>query len=259
VLRALCSRRASVVAPSKAVAEDCARVLPRARVSLIENAIDTAYFSPGPGDSAWLAGLSGMDAPAAGTTTFALVATYARWKGQDLLLRAAAQALYLDRGMKARWYIVGAPIYQTSGDQFSRDELSRLAHELGIEKVVGFVPFVSDVARVFRAADVVVHASSGREAFGRSIVEGMACGRPVIACAAGGAAELFEDGVTALGFSPGDEAGLAKAMLRVWREPALAERLAFAGRQHALERYDRSRLGPELLSVYQDVLGTGGS
>jgi glycosyltransferase involved in cell wall biosynthesis len=257
LLRALCSREVTVAANSRAVADDCARALPRARVSLVYNAVDTAYFSPGRGEAGWLAELAGLAPPAPETTSFALVAAYARWKGQDVLLHAAARALALDPSMKARWYIVGGPIYQTSGDQFSRDELRALTHELGLGAHVGFVPFVRDVARVYRAADVIVHASSEREAFGRTIVEAMACRRPVIACRAGGAAELFVDGVTALGFEAGDAAGLASAMLRAAREPALASRLAAAGHEHARARFDRTRLGPELLTLYRNALDRG--
>jgi len=257
LLALLCSRQVRVVANSSAVLHDCAKVLPRARVSLVRNAVDTAYFSPGPGEPEWLSAMAGMAAPGPSTTCFALVSTFARWKGHDLVLRAAARALELEPGLDARWYIVGEPIYTTSGGQFSRDELVGLARELGIEDRVGFAPFVRDVARVFRSADVVVHASNEREAFGRTIVEAMACQRPVIACAAGGAAELFEDGVTALGFPPGDVAALARAMLRLAREPALRGRMARAGREHAVSAFDRERLGPELVDLYRGVLAGG--
>jgi glycosyltransferase involved in cell wall biosynthesis len=253
-LRALCARDVTVVANSQAVKRDCERQLPRARVKLVYNAIDTSYFSPGQPERAWLAALAGMAPPKASALSFVLVASYARWKGQDLFLRAAARVLALEPDLGARWYVVGGPIYETSGGQFSREELSSLAAELRISSSVGFVPFVDDVARVFRSADVVVHASDEREAFGRTIVEGMACEKPVIACSAGGAAELFQDGVTALGFAAGDEAALAAAMLRAARQPELRQNLGHAGRKHVLAHFDRARLGRELLGVYQHAL-----
>ena len=64
---------------------------------------------------------------------------------------------------------------------------------------VGFVPFVEDPVPVYRALDVVLHASTQPEPFGLTVVEAMACGRAVVVSAAGGAAELFTDGVDALG------------------------------------------------------------
>ena len=62
---------------------------------------------------------------------------------------------------------------------------------------------------MFRALDVVVHASTKPEPFGRVIVEAMSCGRAVVVAKDGGAAELFEDGVSALASPPGDASALA--------------------------------------------------
>jgi glycosyltransferase involved in cell wall biosynthesis len=253
-LRSMCSSRVRVAAVSQAVAEDCARELPRCGVEVIYNAIDTAYFSPGLAERAWLAELAGMPAPCSDTTTFTLPASFARWKGHDVFLRAAARFRSDAPTRPARWYIVGGPIYESAGSQFSRVELQAMVQSLGLEGHVGFLPFTRDIARVMRASDVIVHASSGREAFGRTIVEGMACERPVIVSAAGGAAELFSDGVDGLGFDAGDHEGLAAAMLRVAEDSALALRLARAGREHAVRSFERRRLGPELQSLYARML-----
>ena len=53
-----------------------------------------------------------------------------------------------------------------------------------------------------RALDIVVHASTEPEPFGLTIAEGMASGRAVIVSAAGGAAEIVQDGVDALTCAP---------------------------------------------------------
>jgi len=78
-----------------------------------------------------------------------------------------------------------------------------------IENRVGFVPFQDNPADVYRALDIVVHASTKPEPFGRTIVEAMACGKPVIAAQTGGAAELFTHDHDAVGVPPGDPAALA--------------------------------------------------
>jgi glycosyltransferase involved in cell wall biosynthesis len=141
VLGALSNEAVTVVAPSRAVADDCQRTLPRARVELVYNAIDTAAFSPGQGEPEWLAELAGKAPPEPGTLSFALVATYARWKGHDVYLRAAARALARDPGLKARFYIVGGPIYETDAQKFDVGELGALADQLGLSGHVAFVPW----------------------------------------------------------------------------------------------------------------------
>ena len=55
-------------------------------------------------------------------------------------------------------------------------------------------------------ADVVVHASTEPEAFGRVVIEAQAMGRPVIASDLGGPIETVEHGVTGWRVQPGDPA-----------------------------------------------------
>src|SRR5262249_14978265 len=68
----------------------------------------------------------------------------------------------------------------------------------------GLVPFQEDTAAVYRALDVVVHASTQPEPFGLTIAEAMSCSRPVVVARAGGAAGLFSRGPHALGGPPRD-------------------------------------------------------
>jgi glycosyltransferase involved in cell wall biosynthesis len=115
---------------------------------------------------------------------------------------------------------------------------------------VGFVPFQDHPVAVFRALDVVVHASTRPEPFGRTIVEGMACARPVLVSQAGGAAELFIDGQDALGVAPGSVEGLARALRSLAEAPGLRQELGAAARQTAVRRFSRERLGREALPLY---------
>ncbi len=80
-----------------------------------------------------------------------------------------------------RGYIIGAPIYQTSGSQWTLAELQREVERLGLSGKVGFTGFVEDVPAAMRSLDVIVHASTDPEPFGMVIIEGMACGKAVIA------------------------------------------------------------------------------
>jgi glycosyltransferase involved in cell wall biosynthesis len=238
------------VANSRAVARDFARLAPRADIRTIYNVVDTNYFQDGPAEPDWLAQLAGLEPEAPETTTaFGLIATYARWKGHGLFIEAAGLVKRARPETPARFYVVGGPIYETVGSQVRADELLQLARAAGLEPHFGLIPFQDDIARVYRALDVVVHASTQPEPFGRTIVEAMACARPVIVARAGGAAELFDEGVNALGFEPNDAAMLAEVMIRDF-DPDLRARLGRSARQHTVRRFDRSRLAAELLQVY---------
>jgi glycosyltransferase involved in cell wall biosynthesis len=183
-----------------------------------------------------------------------MVSTYARWKGQPVFLRAAAHARVALGTQPVRFYVVGSPVYRTAGSQFSEEGLRAMTRELGLEAQVGFIPFQPRPVEVYRALDGVVHASTRPEPFGLSIVEAMACARPVVVSAAGGAAELIHAGQDALAFTPEDVEGLSRALVRLAREPELRQRLGEEARRTVLSRFTRERYAAQVREVYAQVL-----
>ena len=129
--------------------------------------------------------MAGLPAAAPGTLRVGLVATFARWKGQDLFLKAAAQMVQNRPGQPLRFYLIGGPIYRTRGSQFSEHELRLLALGLDIAPLVGFIGFQQHTADLYRALDIVVHASTEPEPFGLTIIEAMACSKPCASNARG--------------------------------------------------------------------------
>ena len=87
------------------------------------------------------------------------------------------------------------------------------------------------------------------------IIEGMACGKPVIASQGGGASELFVDGHDALAHPPGDAATLARQIERLAGDEALRQRLGRAARMHTERLFHRKHLGDALLALYSELAG----
>lgn len=258
LLRFHANRTAAVIANSKSVAADVESVCgPRTETMCVYNAVDLKQYAPvedntAPGAKADLDSLSGLDRPAVETVRIGLVATLAHWKGHAVFLRALAR---LPQDLPYRAYVIGGAIYQTDNSQRTLDELRALAAELGIGDKVGFTGYLRDTGSAMRALDILVHASTQPEPFGRVIAEGMACGLAVICSAAGGAAELITDGQDALGHSPGDDVSLAARMTELLRDRELRQRLGRAGRITAERRFDRSRLSRELIPLYRRASG----
>jgi len=234
----------SVALDIKAV---CGNSLP---VQTVYNAINTTVFSPC-GACLDLDLLSGLPPATPDVIKVGMLATFARWKGQEVFLRALA---LISPEIPMRGYIVGDALYQTDGSQYSVAELKTLAVDLGISDRVGFTGFVDEPASVMRSLDIVVHASTEPEPFGLVIVEAMACGRAVIASDAGGAAELFENNVTALGHTPGDATQLAERITQLATDPDLRKRLGAAGRTTVEQRFNRARLANELIPIYRAAI-----
>ena len=76
------------------------------------------------------------------------------------------------------------------------------------------------VLELFRAADASILSSSW-ENFPHTVVEALAVGTPVLATAAGGVAEVVQDGVNGLVVPVGDVAGLTEAVRRYFADDLL--------------------------------------
>ena len=252
LLRLHAGRCAMAIGNSQSVARDIQRVCgPRLDAVCIYNAVDLEQYSPN-GRKADLDTLSGLPPAKAGTLRIGLIATLARWKGHAVFLRALAQ---LPHDLDYRAYVIGGPIYQTDHSQRPLDEYRALAAQLGITHRVGFTGYVNSPAGAMRALDIVVHASTEPEPFGRVIAEAMACGRAVICSAAGGALELVTEGRDALTHEPGNHQALADRITELVQDADLRARLGRAGHATAQRRFELSRLAQEVVPIYRRITG----
>jgi glycosyltransferase involved in cell wall biosynthesis len=248
LLRHHVRRAAAVVANSRSVAADLAAALGTgAPISTIYNAVDLQAFAP-EGPALDLDRMAGLPPAPPGVCRVGLLATFARWKGHDVFLRAIAGC----RG-PLRAYVIGAPVYDTVGSQLTVEELRSRAMALGIEDRVAFTGFAARAADAIRALDLVVHASTEPEPFGLVIAEAMACGRAVIVSRAGGAAEIVEDGVDALATAPGDAGALAAAIDRLASDRTLRARLGASARSAAERRFDPGAFVASFADLYTRV------
>lgn len=247
------SRRcSSAVANSQSTAQDLASLCGRSiKVHTVPNGVNLERFSP-EGEVADLDAMAGMPPAPPGTVRIGLVATLARWKGHEVFLQALSR---LPAGVPFRGYVVGGAVYRTEGSQYGLDDLRGLAARFGIADRVAFTGYTPEPPAAMRALDIVVHASTQPEPFGLVIVEGMACGKAVIASRAGGAGEILSMGPGPVGYKPGSVTELAEAMERLARDRDLRARMGREARATAERFFDRRRLAPELIPVYRQAVG----
>ncbi len=250
-MRFYSSNCAAMLANSDSVCDDARSVFANhPGIHTLYNAIDTQEFAP-EGATVDLDRLCNLQPPAQPIIRIGLLATMAWWKGHKDFIRALA---LLGNQPGIRGYIIGGPLYHSEGSQVALGELRQFAKELRIQDRIGFTGFIDRPATAMRSLDIVVHASTRPEPFGRVIVEAMACSRPVITTAIGGAAELIDAGRNALTFRMGDPADLAKRITELADNEELRKQLGAAGRKAAVERFDRQRLGSQLAGIYRRVV-----
>lgn len=161
-----------------------------------------------------------------------------REKGIETLM-IAFSLLVKDTNRDLKLAIAGIPLGHKTVEAGKKYEqsLKQLPKELGIEDRVEFLGHVADTVSIYQNSDVTVLPSIYPEPFGRTIIESMACGIPVIASRIGGIPEILT-GEFAVGlFQPGDEKELAAKLNEFidWKEnnPQLGERC----RKHIISNF----------------------
>uniref|UniRef100_UPI0022EB025F glycosyltransferase n=1 Tax=Falsiroseomonas oryzae TaxID=2766473 RepID=UPI0022EB025F len=166
-----------------------------------------------------------------------------RWKGGMVLVDALA------RLPGAIGVLAGG-----GGEAFAR-ELQDRAATLGLADRLVLAGHVEAMDVAMLAADVVVHASTDAEAFGRTVIEAQAMARPVVASDLGAPRETVEEGVTGWRVTPGDPALLAATLARVLAMPE-ADREAVGARARAavLRDYTTAAMQRATIGVYRELL-----
>ena len=215
----------------------------REKVEIVPVGIDAARFATA--DPAAVSALRARLSPR-GETVFVALGRMIYYKGLDVLLRAFARL----EDVPARLVLVG-------GGPLEPD-LRRMAAELGVEGRVTFAGVVPDaeLPAWCHAADVYVSASTHRsEAFGKSTVEAMACGKPAITTELGtGTSYVNLDGETGLVVPANDPVALAGAMRALALDPAARARFGAAARARVDREFTLDVMTGRVLDVYTRVL-----
>ncbi len=169
------------------------------------------------------------------------VANYSDYKGQDVLIQAAAEVL--KSFPDAQFLLVG----------HDTDKLQPLVDRLGIAKSVCLAGFRTDIPRVLAATDLFVMPSL-QEAAGTALREAMFSGIACIGTNVGGIPESIQDGETGLLVPPADPGALASAISRLLADPPQAGRLAERGKAWIRDHFSLETAASQMETFYEKIL-----
>jgi glycosyltransferase involved in cell wall biosynthesis len=176
-----------------------------------------------------------------------LVGGLVDWKGQDVLLDAAP--LIFEKFPNAIILFVGAAYGKNNvfanmiKERVAQPEFCSRVRMLGERQ---------DIADILSCSDIVVHASTTPEPFGRTFLEGMALGKAVIASNEGGPLDVISHQVDGLLVEPRDSRKLAAAVIHLLSNPTMSKNLganaAEKARGYSIEHHT-SLIGKSLSNV----------
>ncbi|MGH9127846.1 MAG: glycosyltransferase family 4 protein [Acidimicrobiales bacterium] len=164
-------------------------------------------------------------------------------KGLDIALMGLAEAVR--RGADVSMWVAG---------RHDEGWFRELPASLGVAERVRFLGSPKEVAPVYQAADVFLLPSS-YETFSLPAHEAAACGLPVVATAVHGVSALVGDNVAGMVIER-DASAVADALVKLWADPDLRERLGREGRQRA-RTLTWASYAKGMLALYQDLMAAG--
>ncbi len=229
-----------------AVSEDLKRFmmevlkLPSDVVRVVRNGIDLARFTPNTvhGEAV----RASLDA-AADDVVIVSVGALEPVKGHRLLIEAMAE-LHRTQPTVKLWLV---------GEGYLRGELEAQATQLGLQRVVSFLGWRTDVPAVLAAADFSVLASQS-EGMPLAAMESMACGRPVVATRVGGLGELIESGVSGVLIAPGNLEELVSALRGLVENAEQRSMLGAAANQRAVEQFSVQAMQASYEAIYRRAI-----
>ena len=175
-----------------------------ANLVVIERGIDAAHFCPSPECRPAADGPKRLLMPGRGT----------RLKGHEAALNLLADLRAA--GCDASLWMLGT---REPGREAYIAGIEAVAASLGVANAIEISPPVHDVLSAYRQADLVLQLSAKPEAFGRTVVEALCTGTPVVGWNHGGVGELLGQYFPAGQVALGDRQALLATTIKVLAQP----------------------------------------
>ncbi len=225
-----------LIAASHSIAELTAGrlAIPLERIDVVQGAVDAETFSPAPERGA-----------PSDKQRLLFVGNVAANKGVVTVLESFIRLAPRHPGLSLT--IAG------TGDEEILRELRTRADDSGVGTRVQMLGFVehAELAALYRSAEVLAAPSQYEGGLGMVYLEAMACGLPVVASAAGGAAEAIVAGETGILLERGDIEETAAAIETLLGDAELRARIGAAARQRVQDRFSPERYSARVLEAYE--------
>jgi glycosyltransferase involved in cell wall biosynthesis len=217
--------------------------IPREKISVVENGVETDLFSPDV-DGDGVRAERGLQ----GKFVVSYIGTHGLAHGLATLVQAAGQLQQQHPDIA----------FLMVGEGADKERLVAMVKKKGLSNV-HFVPQQprDKIPSFIRASDVCVvllkKAPVFKTVIPTKMLESMSCGRPVVLGVDGQARSVVEKAHAGVYVEPDNAKALSRAIVRLYREPQLCERLGHNGRRYIVKNLSRKHTAELYLDVLEDV------
>jgi glycosyltransferase involved in cell wall biosynthesis len=174
-------------------------------------------------------------------------------KGLEYFIAAAAEVTR--QYPSAQFIIVGGDADASDEEIISnyKKKLSHLIKKFELESHLFFLQRRADVKDILKILTVFVLPSLS-EGFSNAIIEAMAASLPVVATKVGGNAEAVVDNETGILVPPKDAAAIAKAVVKLLKQPKLAKQMGKAGKERMKQLFTIERMTGKMEEFYTSLV-----
>jgi glycosyltransferase involved in cell wall biosynthesis len=258
-MRLIAATATTVIANSSYTAGSMRASAPGAPLEVIHNPVYLERFDPKRIDreQARARLRDELGEAGSGGLLLGVVGQISPWKGQDTAIEALR--LLVEDGVDAHLLLIGSAKFVASSTRFDNEGyvvgLRAAISQARLEDRVSWLGEREDVPDLMRALDMLL-LPSHEEPFGRSLIEAMALGVPVLATNVGGPPEIIEHGREGYLLPPRQPRAWASAIRKIERAPGIGSQMGSAGRRRVEQAFTVERHVAAMLDVYRRAVGS---
>jgi len=237
LLKNVLAKADTICSTSHCMKEETAKYTSQ-KIAVVPFGVDTNVFAPGTNDLADKKEI-----------TIGIIKSLEKKYGIEYLIKAFHETIKINPGKELRLLIVG--------DGSKKSEYQKLCADLHMTDKVSFTGRVNhnEIANYHHQIDIFVSLSVlDSESFGVSLVEAMACGKPVVASNAAGFKEVLGSEKCGLLVPKNTYKEAALAISQYLQNPQLAKEAGLNARKRVLENYDWKKNLEQMIAIYRNLL-----
>lgn len=180
----------------------------------------------------------------------AIVGRLTPWKGQRLFLDLAEKALR--ENVNAFTFVVIGKAFNEDQD-YESELRQRVENSEILRTNVKWVPFQDQIEFALAGIDLLAHTSVKPEPFGRTLIEAMSMGKPVLAARAGGVPEIITHGQDGWLAEPGSVESYLEGLLFLAGNEDRRVEMGLQAAKTASERFDVARAIRQFDEIFNSV------